>query len=210
MVKAYWRRAARVALQDTLSALSLDSFERAALRIGGAVIGVVVVWWWTEGGTTNELIFRTIGTVAILGFFPGVYLWKLAVAPAKMDKEAHDVVADLTRQLDDREKRQKARAALWELREEGVTIRNDGLTTRVINSWNEKFQQWHARVLEQAGNLSDDLRHSLDPIDKISPESNERVAVDSASHQKNVSVMSEMLSRLYKHLDRANRKEDAD
>jgi hypothetical protein len=204
MVKAYWRRAARVALQDTLRALSLDSFERAALRMGAAIVGAVIVWWGTQGGTTSDLILRAITTAAVLGLLPGVYLSKLAVAPAKMDKEVHNTIADLTRQLDDRENRQKVRAALWALREEGVEIRNDGLTTRVINSWNEKFEQWHARVLEQAGALSMDLRHSLDPIDKISPESNERVAVDSASHQKNVSVMSEILSRLYKHLDRTS------
>ena len=116
----------------------------------------------------------------------------------------HNTITDLTRQLDDRENREKVRAALWALREEGVKIRNDGLTTRDINSWKEKFEQWHARVLEQAGALSTDLRHSLDPIDKISPQSNEHPAVDSGSHQKNVSVMSEMLSRLYKHLDRTS------
>jgi hypothetical protein len=49
-----------------------------------------------------------------------------------------------------------------------------------------------------------DLRHSLDPIDKISPNNNERVAVGltDRQHQKNVSVMSEMLSRLYEFLNR--------
>ena len=47
-----------------------------------------------------------------------------------------------------------------------------------------------------------DLRHSLDPIDKISPENNEVVAVPDPRHQKNVSVMSEVLSRLYEFLNR--------
>jgi hypothetical protein len=47
-----------------------------------------------------------------------------------------------------------------------------------------------------------DLRHALDPLDKIAPESNEQAAVVDAYHQKNVSVMSEILSRLYKYLNR--------
>ena len=83
MVKAYWRRAARVALKDALRALSLDFIERAVLRIVGAVIGVILVWWGTKGGTANELIFRTIGTVAILGFFPGVLSMEARCCPSK-------------------------------------------------------------------------------------------------------------------------------
>ena len=112
MVKAYWRRAARVALKDALRALSLEFYRARRPTIVGAVIGVILVWWGTKGGTANELIFRTIGTVAILGFFPGVYLWKLAVAPAKMDKEVHNTITDLTRQLDDRENRDRVYCTL--------------------------------------------------------------------------------------------------
>jgi hypothetical protein len=45
-----------------------------------------------------------------------------------------------------------------------------------------------------------DLRHSLDPIDKIAPKNNEIVAVVNPSHQVNVSVMSEILDRLSQYL----------
>jgi hypothetical protein len=95
-----------------------------------------------------------------------------------------------------------ARKELWQLREVGVQLRNEGKTTRVVPSWSKKFEDWHARVLEQAATLSMDLRHALDPLDKIAPESNEQVAVVDAYHQKNVSVMSEILSRLFKYLSR--------
>jgi hypothetical protein len=78
------------------------------------------------------------------------------------------------------------------------------LTTTNIASWADKFETWHTRVLDQAQKLSADLRHSLDPIDKISPDSNELVVAKDILHQKNVSVMSEMLARLYKHLDRTS------
>jgi hypothetical protein len=95
-----------------------------------------------------------------------------------------------------------ARRELWQLREVGVQLRNEGKITRVVPSWTEKFDAWHTRILEQAAILSMDLRHALDPVDKIAPESNEQVAVVDAYHQKNVSVMSEILSRLYKYLSR--------
>ena len=127
-----------------------------------------------------------------------LYLWNLFVVPAKLHAAAHNTIAELTR--DDRKELEQARKELWELRAEGVKIRNDGLITRTVDSWTEKFEEWHRKMLEQAAILSLDLRHSLDPIDKISPTCNERVAINDPIHQKNVSVMSEMLTRLYNHL----------
>ena len=62
---------------------------------------------------------------------------------------------------------------MWQLREEGVGLRNDGFSTRTLSSWTIKFENWHAQVLEQAALLSMDLRHFLDPIDKISEQNNE-------------------------------------
>jgi len=95
-----------------------------------------------------------------------------------------------------------ARKELWLLREQGVNLRNDGKTTRLVAPWTQRFQEWHTRVLEQASLLSMDLRHALDPVDKIAAENVEQVAVAETSHQINVSVMSEILARLYLHLSR--------
>ena len=148
------------------------------------------------------MAFAALGIAAVL--LVAFYIWNLVHAPAQLDKEAQERIGDLTQKLNDREEQQKIRLLLWKLREEGVQIRNDGLTTTNIASWADKFETWHARVLDQAQNFSSDLRHSLDPIDKISPESNELVVAKDISHQKNVSVMSEMLARLYKHLDRTS------
>jgi hypothetical protein len=60
----------------------------------------------------------------------------------------------------------------------------------------------HSEVLKEASALSMDLRHSLEPVDKIGRQSMEAVAVPNELHQINVSVMSEMLSRLYEYLNR--------
>jgi hypothetical protein len=95
-----------------------------------------------------------------------------------------------------------ARKELWTLRDRGVQLRNEGKTTSDSDSWTEKFVTWHSDVLKQASALSMDLRHSLEPVDKIGPESVETVALPIKQHQINVSVMSEMLSRLYMYLNR--------
>ena len=113
----------------------------------------------------------TIGIPAIL--FVVFYIWNFIHVPAQLDKDEQQTINDLTQKLDDREVFKKIRQSLWELREQGVKIRNDGLTTRTTVSWVEKFDAWHARVLDQANKLSADLRHSLDPIDKIAPESDD-------------------------------------
>src|SRR5579864_7467061 len=99
MLWAYWRRVSRQALRESLHALSLDSAERAVLRIIGAVIGVAVVWWSTKGGTAGDLIVRITGTVAVIAIFPLVYLWKFAAIPPKIDKEAEDKLAALSGEL---------------------------------------------------------------------------------------------------------------
>ena len=95
-----------------------------------------------------------------------------------------------------------ARKELWILRDKGVQLRNEGKTTSDFNSWTEKYVMWHSEVLKQASVLSMDLRHSLEPVDKIGPESIEGVALPITQHQINVSVMSGMLSRLYAYLNR--------
>lgn len=203
MVCAYWRRVWRRAWQDTLRALALDLPERAVLRIVAAAIGVAGVWWVTSGDTPSELVVRTIATAAILALLPVVLFWKLIVKPAQIDAEAQGKIADLNLKIEDREKIKQLRQAIWHLREEGVALRNKGLKTSAVVNWAERFDEWHSTLLERAAALSPDLRHSLDPLDNISPENIERIAVLDANHQKMVSAMSEKLARLYTYLNKS-------
>jgi hypothetical protein len=204
MVSSYWRRVRQRAWQDTLYSASLDSQSRVTWRLLVAVGAILLIAYV---GAPADLKSRALTALATTGAFAiaftAFFVWHFAAAPAKMDTESRDTIDGLNRQLEDREKLKCARAALWILREEGVKLRNDGKFTRIINSWTEQFNAWHAKVLEQAEILSVDLRHSLEPIDKISHESNETVAVNDPFHQKRVSVMSEMLARLYRYLDKS-------
>ena len=209
MFKSYWRRVHQRARRDARHALSLETKQRVVrLFLGTALSVAVIVFLASEAGYTTNLLSRIFLAFAALGIaavlLAAFYIWNFVHAPVQLDKEARETIGDLTRKLDDREEHQKSRLSLWALRKEGVQIRNDGLTTTDTASWADKFETWHARVLDQAQKFSADLRHSLDPIDKISPESNEVVVANDILHQKNVSVMSEMLARLYKHLDRTS------
>jgi hypothetical protein len=203
VVKSYWRRVCQRAWRDTLHAASLDSWPRVMWRLSVAIGAILLVAYFGAPADFKSRAFAALGTTgAVAIVFVMFYFWHFLAAPGKMDAEAQSTITGLKSRLDDREKHEQTRKALWELRERGVKIRNDGLTTRTLDSWTEKFDEWHAKVLEQAAILSMDLRHSLDPIDKISPGCNESVAVNNMVHQKNVSVMSEMLVRLYSYLIR--------
>jgi hypothetical protein len=170
-------------------------------RLLVAIGAILLVAYFGASSDFESRAFAALATAAAFAIvFVMFYFWHFLAAPAKMDAEAHNTINDLSHRLDDRETHERTRKGLWELREQGVKIRNDGLTTRTLDTWTEKFEELHVKVLEQAAILSMDLRHSLDPIDKISPACNEPVAVNNIVHQKNVSVMSEMLVRLYSYL----------
>jgi hypothetical protein len=93
--------------------------------------------------------------------------------------------------------RSEDRQALWMLREEGVQLRNRGISTYATANWEKDFKRWHAAVLALAARVSMDLRHSLDPLDKLSMEP---VQCLIPQHQINVSVASEMLKRIKDYL----------
>jgi hypothetical protein len=156
------------------------------VAINVAMLGLIYLGWHLQAYPISYFLIGTgiIALLDVLIIFP-FKLWKANKAEIEALKGNYA----------------GARKRLWELREEGVSLRNEGTTTRVVPSWTDKFDKWHAEVLQQSAILSMDLRHSLDPIDKISPESNEKVGVTNPQHQKAVSVMSEILVRLYKYLN---------
>jgi len=157
------------------------------LIINLVMLGLIYLGWHLQAYPTAYFLIGT-GIIALLDV--------LIILPFKLWKANKAEIMTL------RGSYTGARKELWELREQGVRIRNDGLTTGMVAPWSKEFGDWHAKVLDQAAILSMDLRHSLDPIDKISPWNNEVVAVTNPQHQKNVSVVSEMLSRLYEFLNR--------
>jgi hypothetical protein len=119
---AYWRRVHARALSDAQKATGLDSAERSALRIIVSLLGVVVIWWATKGGTTSDLIFRILATIAVLGIFPIVYFIKFLAIPPKMDLEANTTISQLNLKLDDREKRMMICRVLGQFIESGQEI----------------------------------------------------------------------------------------
>jgi hypothetical protein len=161
------------------------------ILINAALVGLVYLGWHFDAYPVSYFL---IGTSAI------ALLDVLIIVPFKLWKANKAEIDRLNGNYSG------ARKRLWQLREEGVKLRNEGFATRTADSWTEKFNRWHAEVLEQAAILSMDLRHSLDPVDKIANENNatpvQFALPTNFIHQTNVRVMSEMLSRLYVFLNK--------
>jgi hypothetical protein len=67
-----------------------------------------------------------------------------------------------------------------------------------VPNWTKTFENW--RGVQNAAVYSTDLRHSLDPLDKIEPYNVEAVRAKIGNHELNVSGMSEILDRIRKFL----------
>jgi hypothetical protein len=61
--------------------------------------------------------------------------------------------------------RQQAKTKLWELRAEGVGLRNKGRKLQQeadVVSWTKRYEAWHELVLKNASIYSPELRHALE------------------------------------------------
>jgi hypothetical protein len=206
MSQSYWRRVHLRALRDARHALSLETQQRVVRLVLATILLVgFVVLIGSVSGVTNDLpskILAAVSTTAVVLILLLVfYVWNFVQTPARLDHEAADTISELRLKVEDQAARRKLRKELWLLREEGVQLRNKGKITRTVVAWKQDFDDWHRRVLEQSAKLSDDLRHSLDPLDKIAPQNQEAVAVNDAQHPLEVSVLSEMLDRLYSFIN---------
>jgi hypothetical protein len=131
---------------------------------------------------------------------PGPYVFVVAISlafleaflifPYKVWRADKQEIANLKAVKDDATKR------LWDLRKSGVEIRNRGLRVKTqedAEKWTPIYETWHKDILEAAAAFSANLRHLIDPLDKLPMEN---VRFDNKRHRTNVSVMSEILVRV--------------
>jgi membrane protein implicated in regulation of membrane protease activity len=165
--------------------------------LGPGVLAFVVgmAAWITGSGVLDAFLVAatTFVTTWLVAFV--VRLFSLTSAVYHLEEEQ----AGRPEKVDGR---QQTRAKLWALHEEGVRIRNEGKRIEAPDEpmWTKSYYSWHAAVLYNASIYSTGLQHLLDPLDKIAPRNQETARANSRTHALNVSVMSEVLDRLYIHL----------
>jgi hypothetical protein len=147
---------------------------------GFPVLGALVYLvnrWVGQGALTvsQDTVMGTFAAAfgAFLITFAVVFVIKWANAPAKLyyalkDKSEIEIAA-LKRTILDKEARQAAMARLWELRKEGVELRNEAIVMPAFPDWKQRYEHWHARVMTDAKIVSVNLRAWLDTLDRVRP-----------------------------------------
>jgi len=90
------------------------------------------------------------------------------------------------------------RKVLWDLREEGVVLRNEIIRPDQHLEWHNKYENWHTRVISAANDLNPELGAWLKTLDKFMPWDFGTGA--SPAHKKEQAMLTEVLDRLEKHL----------
>src|SRR5262249_15280612 len=92
---------------------------------------------------------------------------------------------------------------IWDLRQSGVEIRNE-FPANFIN-WHRRVYEWRDQVLDAAGVLSTNLRRHLQTLNETHGYPGDiRIAslLHADEHKNDLSIISEILRRLEKYLER--------
>jgi hypothetical protein len=131
------------------------------------------------------------------GAFVVVVFVGLVHAPYEMFNELEAERDKLKDQLFNRERRQAAIARLWQLRADGVKLRNETPTDEAV--WTAAYEQWRNQVLVDARIISANLASWLETLDRMRPPPKNYPSI-SAYHDHYRHVMSEMLARMEEFL----------
>lgn len=97
--------------------------------------------------------------------------------------------------------KQAALTRLWELRSDGISLRNRPLSNESdYKSWKSDIDMWLAQVYEQAEKVSPNLRAYVERLDRT--RTPPTLNVVSQEHARWVRIASEVLSRLQEYLQK--------
>ena len=179
--------------------LGVEATVTKLLWIGG-MLGVM----WLFGAV--DLAISKLGELGATGLglvvvFAVLFIWNVPRAAAAIQREADEEIDSLRRQLDDKEERQAAINALWQLRKEGVALRNERIPTDdFFAAWTGRVNDWNSRVLTRAEKANPNLRGYLETLDQLRQAPTLPSLGPEHTHQ--IRVMSEILQRLEAYLRR--------
>ena len=92
-----------------------------------------------------------------------------------------------------------ARKTLWLLRDEGVQLRNEGITVHGFAEWDHRFKYWHRRILSVAETVDTELAYKLRTLNQWR-RWNLGVPVHD-EHRLRLEMISEILNRIENWMD---------
>jgi hypothetical protein len=217
----YWPRVFWRALGDTFRA-----FGGRRILIPPVVFAVGSLVHFVRVGSdavASEFnVFESYGLWTFLVFFTVLFAWNFVLTPPRLESEAvsaatdrHNLlaaeIASLKLMLSDREARNKAIGALWELRKRGVEIRNrEILDTDTLREWRVEQEAWRQEVFVEAEKVSANLRAFLTTLDRMREPPTYTARSLTQKHDKIRHILSEILLRMQEFLEADMLKRDID
>ncbi len=188
--------------------VGLASPRVAALHAALAAITLGVIYYGADLDSALEALNNYwIGALAFIAFIGLVFLINLLLAPLQLQGEADARIVELEEILDDRERQQEALNRLWQLRSDGIELRNKSVKTEAeFLDWQRRYEEWRESTLRAAGERSVNLRGWIERLERMkAPPSGLEFytgADGKSEHLRLASIMTEILVRLQKHLKR--------
>lgn len=198
--QSYAGRVMSRAWEMTLTAFALR-FERTITK--AIWVGVALFAMWVFGWA--DLLVDKVGEitallVALVIAGSAVLLWNVPRAAAALQMEAEDEITRLRNLFDDKAKRQAAINVLWQLRSDGISLRNRRVgSVGEFAGWRAELDSWRERVLDESGKVNPNLRNYLDRLD-LTRGIPKNTVVFSAEHELQVRIATEILARLQEYL----------
>lgn len=139
--------------------------------------------------------------LAIFGaVFVGTLIFGFLTAPYWIATEFESQRDALAGQLDMGARRQAAVDQLWDLRSNGIRLRNERLANdEAVEDWAVRINAWRDEVLSASHVVSVNLRNWLDRLDHTVSAPN-NIPIVNSHHDQLVRVTSEMLLRMEQYL----------
>jgi len=207
----YWVRVSKRAIRDTF------------LFFGGARILLPPIFFTVGSGihlyrSGADSVLEELDVAASYGVFTFFVVWgalffvNFILTPSRIEaeaesaaqshlKELRDEIEALKLKISNRDKRQTAMNALWELRTEGVNIRNREITEESYKEWYSEYVDWESRVYAEAAKVSPNLERWVKTLDRVRRGPRTKYPSIHNQHDRDKNNLSEVLFRLQEFLE---------
>lgn len=154
----------------------------------------IAAYWKSVGPYMNWIPLAVFGAV-----FIGTIIIGFTTAPYWIAKELEEDKDRLHLQLENKAARQSAINRLWQLRSDGIVIRNKPISIGDVTTWRKDVDTWRANVLLEADKVNTNLKCYLERLDHTCGIPG-NIVVISGDHELWVRITSEILLRMEEYL----------
>lgn len=161
------------------------------------LVGIPIAAYWEA----PQQYMNWLPLAFFLVVFVGTLFIGFITAPYCIARELEQGNEKLQLQIENKEARQNAIDKLWQLRSEGISLRNKepSYDNLAIRAWVLEIRQWREKVLLEAGKVNVNLKCYLERLDHTCPVPGGIIPFP-GDHELHVRIASKILLRLEEYL----------